>query len=493
MNLKRLFAVYDNVTEKNAYSDMKKYFIAMMVALLPLAAAAKGGYKITFVAKGCTDSALFMGYYLAQYKAFCDTAVNNGKGKFVFESDRELSPGLYFFTNDKDRFVEFIVYHEKPTFTLSTDTDNWRPGMQAKGSKENELFFNFNRVSDVMYQDFVTAQKTTDSVEFQREYVPVYRHRIDSLRLEFIDRYPHCMFSRMMLSSKDVDIPRQFPDGTAMTDHQRFDWLLDHYFDNMALDDDFILRTPKDVFYNRVMEYVDRVMNRMPPEMICPHLDSLIDRAKPAPQVYRWLILNLTNHFLQSNIMVYDEVYVHLVQRYFATGEVTGLEPSVVDEQVERAEKWQHILVGRVAPELVLFDTLHHAHSLHHMPGRYTLLLFWSPTCGHCRDIVPAVYKVAQAYSDSLALSAFAIMTEPDDQTVVKWKNFLRDHHMDSPRWVHLNGGEANVDWRQVYDVTTTPQIFLIDNHDHKIVAKKLNAEILETILKALMAENRKR
>ena len=60
---------------------------------------------------------------------------------------------------------------------------------------------------------------------------------------------------------------------------------------------------------------------------------------------------------------------------------------------------------------------------------------------------------------------------------------------MTDPRWVHLNGAEANVDWREVYDVQTTPQIYLVDNEDHKFLAKKLNADILETIFQALMKD----
>ena len=61
---------------------------------------------------------------------------------------------------------------------------------------------------------------------------------------------------------------------------------------------------------------------------------------------------------------------------------------------------------------------------------------------------------------------------------------------MSHPRWINLNGGEANVDWREVYDITTTPQIYLIDNNDHKFVAKKLSADILETILQAIIKNN---
>lgn len=469
-----------------------KILLSVLIAFLAIPTtsfAVKNGYKITFIAEGNTDSVLYMGYSLAQYEFICDTAVNNGKGKFVFEGDDELNPGLYFFTNQKNQYVEFVIYHEKQRFTLSTSNSNWKLGMTSKGSKENEVFFNFNRANEAFYQELETAKKTVDSVELNTVYIPAQRRRLDSIRMDFIEQYPDYMISRMMLSTKDVDVPSEHADGTKMSDLERRDWYLAHYFDNMPLDDNFILRTPKAVFYDHVMAYVEKVLGRETPEIICPLLDSLIDRAEPAPQVYRWLILNLTQHYLQSRIMVYDEVYVHLVQRYFATGKVTGLAPSVIDEQIERATKWERLLVGRVAPELILFDTLRRAHSLHHMPGDYTLLLFWSPTCGHCRDIIPAVYKVYEKYADQLNVSAFAILTEPDEQTVSKWKKFLADHQMTDPRWVNLNGGEANVDWREVYDITTTPQIFLIDNKDQKFVAKKLGADILENIFQVLIKE----
>jgi thiol-disulfide isomerase/thioredoxin len=227
-------------------------------------------------------------------------------------------------------------------------------------------------------------------------------------------------------------------------------------------------------------------MQGLTPELAIPLLDTLIDRSEPAPEVFRWLVLRLTEKYLQSNVMVYDEIYVHLVQGYFATGKVTWLAPSVVDEQVERAAKWERLLVGREAPELILFDTLDRAWSLHHMPGRYTLLLFWSPTCGHCRTIIPEIYKVFERVADSVDMTAFAILSEPEEHTIEKWKKFLADHGMTHPRWINLNGGEANVDWREVYDVETTPQVYLVSNKDHRFLAKKLNAQLLSEICKTL-------
>ena len=470
---------------------MKRLLLTLSIMLVGMSAyAAKPAYKITLQVDGSRDSMILICYYHAQNKYILDTAYNNGHGKFVFQGDKSLNPGLYFFTNNSDRYAEFVVYREKPVFQFHTDNRNWVTNMRVRGSQQNEVFYNYQRASETLYQELDQAKQTLDSAGLA-DFTHRQHLRIDSLKRVFIDLHPDAMFAKMMNSTRNVDeeVPLAHPDGTEMTQRERYDWFMHHYFDYMPLDDDFIIGTPKPVFYQHVMDYVDKYMRGLPPEMICPLLDSLIDRSEPAPEVFRWLILNLTEKYLQSNIMVYDEVYVHLVKRYFATGKVTFLSPSTIDEQIQRANKWEPLLVGREAPELILFDTLRRVHSLHHMPGRYTLLLFWSPTCGHCREIIPSVYNVFNRLADSLQMSAFAILSEPDDATVAKWKKFLAEHHMDNPRWVNLNGGEANIDWREVYDIETTPQIYLIDNKDHRFMAKKLNAQILEQICNQLLKQ----
>ena len=458
-----------------------KHKLLLLLLLLPVVAFAKpSGYKFTLQIDGNKDSMMVLGYYYAQHIMVFDTAYNNGHGRFSFSGDHDMPPGLYYFSNAKGRFVDFVVYHEKLNFKFHTDDRDWTRNMTVTGSKENTVFYNFHRATSTIYDEIEAAKGTMDSAEYVNYRRNQY-HRIDTIRMQTIEQHPAAMLSKMMTATKD---PLPPPDTLSQND--RYFWFMHHYFDNFPIDDDFIIRTPKAVFYQRVTDYVDKHMHGLPPDKICPLLDSLIDRAEPAPEVYRWLVQNITEKYLQSNVMVYDEVYVHLVQRYFATGKASWYSPSVIDEQVERATKWERILVGRVAPELILFDTLHRPASLHHMPGNYTLLLFWSPTCGHCRDIIPAVYKVFDRVADSLNITAFAILTEPDETTIGKWKEFLANHNMTNPRWINLNGAEANVDWREVYDITTTPQIFLVENKEHKFIAKKLNADLFEQICKQL-------
>ena len=468
---------------------MKRTILSILFILLTLTTSAANGkpsYKISLQIDGCKDSMILMCFYYAQSERIADTAFNNGKGRFVFEGTEELHPGLYFFTNNSNRYVEFVIYNEKPNFQFHTDDRNWTMNMKVKGSRQNEIFYQYQRGSETIYKEIDAAKGTMDSAAMA-QYTRQQHLRVDSLKLAIINQYPDAMISKMMNAVRNVDeeVPTRHPDGTEMTQRERYDYYMQHYFDHIPLNEDFIVRTPKPVFYKHVMDYIEKYMRGGSPAMICPLLDSMIDRSEPAPEVFKWLVFTLTNHYLQSNVMVYDEIYVHLVQRYFATGKAGYfLDPSTIDEQIERATKWDRLLVGREAPELILFDTNHYAYSLHRMKGDYTLLVFWSPTCGHCREVIPAVYKVFEEYSDSINLTAFTILSEPDETTVVKWKKFINDHNMHNPRWIHLNGAEANVDWREVYDITTTPQIYLIDNKDHTFIAKKLNANILRDICK---------
>ena len=80
---------------------------------------------------------------------------------------------------------------------------------------------------------------------------------------------------------------------------------------------------------------------------------------------------------------------------------------------------------------------------------------------------------------------AYTILSDPDDKTRKEWKEFMKEHGMNSPNWLSLDGGEANVDWHDVYDIQSTPQIYLLDENNI-IQAKKLGETSLENILTAI-------
>ena len=64
----------------------------------------------------------------------------------------------------------------------------------------------------------------------------------------------------------------------------------------------------------------------------------------------------------------------------------------------------------------------------------------------------------------------------------------MAENCMTSPAWLSLDGGEANVDWHDVYDITSTPQIYLLDENN-VIQAKRIGEGSIEQILKAVCSK----
>ncbi len=470
------------------------FVFALFLAATPVHAKKKKGpdkgYRFTLFIHGTQDSVMYMGNYYAGSTYAIDTAHRNSKGLFVFEDkERKLLPGLYFFSNPQGTYVEFAVHgDEKLDFQFETEDPGWQTHMRVRGSKENEIMFKYHQANRIAYRIIDSAQaalphtmSAADSAAF-KEFRHKQLQRLDSIKEDFIAKYPNSMLSLLMNATREVMVPKRDSLGNELPMRDRWEYYMDHYWDYCRLDDDAMVRTPEMIFHKRLTEYLDMNLKNAPAETIIEYVDKLIARAKPAHENFKYLVHTIATKYLQSNVMSYDAIYVHMVKEYIGAGLCDWMPPSAIDENVKRANIWDNLLIGKVAPELIMKDANGQIHSLHQMGGKYKLLVFWSPTCGHCKTIIPDLYRVYTQYRDKYDITAFAILSEPDDATRPKWHEFIKDKGLN---WLNIDGGEANIDWHEVYDIITTPQIYLLDK-DNKILAKKLNAETFEQVLKAL-------
>lgn len=461
------------------------FLLLALVLAVPVQAKKKPKYEIILKINKCPDTMMMMGYYYAKGNHVMDTAFLDKKGRFVFSSDTDTIPnGLCFFANSHGKYVEFVMYHEKPFFEFETDNKDWTSNMKVKGSTQNQLFYDFHRAEGAISGELTRQEMLMDSVAF-KEYCRQELTRLDSIKMHYITHYPDLLLSKMMVATKEIEVPLVDANGDSLSNIQRRDYYLEHYFDNIALGDNAMFHTPKAVFHDRVIGYFDNVLKYASPKVIIQYMDPVLDKTKSARETFQYLVVTLTQKYLQSKVMVYDEVYVHLVQKYYVSEDNWWSSPSTMDKEGIRAAKWERLLVGREAPELILFDTLRVPHSLHSLPHKWKLLVFWSPNCSHCQHIIPEVYRVFEKLQDEYDLGAFTILSDPDDKTRKEWKAFMQKNNMTHPAWLSLDGGEANCDWHDVYDIQTTPQIYLIDENNI-IQAKKLGESSIENVLNAV-------
>ncbi|MBO4751901.1 MAG: DUF4369 domain-containing protein, partial [Bacteroidales bacterium] len=238
---------------------------------------AKASYRISLHIDGATDDTVYMGNYYAKGTYAIDTALNDGKGNYVFSRQTELFPGLYFFTNQKGKFFEFVVYKEKPEFSFTTKNDDWKRHVKVKGSKENEIFYAFHAERQSLTDELDAASKRMKEEDF-KEFRRGMLIKNDSLMLKYIDMYPDCMFTKMTLATKPVEVPLVDEKGDSLTNNERWEYYADHYFDNMPLGDDFMVRTPENIFHKKVEDYFNVTLKNTMPDFIIPHIDAMIEK-----------------------------------------------------------------------------------------------------------------------------------------------------------------------------------------------------------------------
>jgi protein-disulfide isomerase len=145
-------------------------------------------------------------------------------------------------------------------------------------------------------------------------------------------------------------------------------------------------------------------------------------------------------------------------------------------------------ILGTPATDIELPDSLGKTVSLYALKSDYTLLVFWDPTCGHCKETLPKIDSVyaLRLKKDGVAIYAVAKETEG---TKADWLRFIADKKIG--HWSHVyysketekNRVEKNIPgYSQLYDVQSFPTLYLLDK-DKRIIAKKLSYEQMDEII----------
>jgi thiol-disulfide isomerase/thioredoxin len=191
-----------------------------------------------------------------------------------------------------------------------------------------------------------------------------------------------------------------------------------------------------------------------------------------------------------------DTVFVRMVNEFYRAGKAVWLNEDQVQKIVDRAEDLKHSLCGNVPPNITLPDLSGQEWvSLHDIDAKYTAILIWESTCGHCKKELPKLQELYDEWKPK-GLEIYAI---GNDFETEPWKEFVEKKGYTD--WINVSdnpevnaqdsamaliySGVTNLEslnFRTTFDVYATPKIFLLDK-DKKIVAKQIGAEQLGEIL----------
>ena len=450
-----------------------KFFVALFF-LLSLSKSINGqSYDIRIKLEGMTDSVAYMGYHFGEKKYLFDTSVVSPKGEVRFFGEKEIKPGIYFLYG-KSTYIEFIV--DETNFTLTASKDALYESMKVMGSRSNEAFRDF-QIKMISHQKSVrdltsqldSTSTAKDSVKVKKE-IGELNEQNKKIREALMQQNSNNLVG-MLLNLMELSPAMTFSseDLSAEQRRQEYNDFRKGYFDKIDFGSLAVLRTP--IFHNRLIEYVENVTVQHPDSVISS-IDDLLVKAQGNEELYRYIMVVMFQKYQNPKIMGMDKVFVHLSDEYYLQGKASWADSAMIAELKDEMKFHRENQIGMPAPYMALVDTLDRPVRLYHVQSDYTILYFYSPTCGHCKKKTPVLKKVYD-HIKSKGVEVVAVCT---DTEIDKWKDFIKELDLD---WLNYADPHLRSNFRVQYNVRSTPVLYILDK-DKKIIAKKLDVEQVE-------------
>ncbi|MET0638233.1 MAG: thioredoxin-like domain-containing protein [Chitinophagaceae bacterium] len=471
---------------------MKK--LTLLPALLAgLIASAQNGYEIKVTLKPFANQTVYLGHYSGKQYPIIDSVRLDAASTGVFKGSKKLGGGIYLVAYpSKNKFLEILI-DKQQHFSLIADT-LYPTRTRFINSSDNDQFLAYQRfmsekgkTHDSLRTAARNAASAADSTALALKQQAISA-TITAYRGEVIRKSPDNILSQIFhLMSEPTIPPADKQPGGRYDSTWSYQYFKNHYWDGINFWDDRFTRTPSTLFEDRIDKYFNTLVFPSADSVI-KELDWMLGYASISPEMTRYLLVKFATRYLSMKYMWEDAVFVHLYQQYFANKEYSWLTPEGKKLITDRAYSLMANIMGNKAENIDLPDSTGAIRSLYKDTSRFTILVFWDPTCGHCKETLPILDSMYQVKWKNQGVKMFAVAKETDG-TRKNWLDFVNQHGLNG--WINVYYARADekkrVDagipgYSQLFDVQVVPAIFLLD-HDKRIVAKKLTWQQADEIL----------
>ena len=453
----------------------RRNFFALMLGLLPLFSVAQSadGHRIAGRIRGIKDTTVVLAHY--QYDATHyvpkDTARVDAGGNFVFQGKKPLPQGMYLVVMPKGRFFDLVLAEQQ--FAFETDTANFDDNMTVTGSVENAAFYGYKKKIGAVSAAMRTGEK--DKSEATQQRIKALQNEFRQFRTDFLAKNPTLFVTKVLLSSADPDVPAPPKAANGRPDSiWQFAYYKNHYWDNFDLTDERMLRTP--LLQPKVDRYIkDLTVQQV--DSLSKEADMLVKKAAANKEMKTYMIWYLTSQYERPKVLGTDGLFIHMVEKYWLTREMPNLDSATLKSVAERVAVLKPLQVGRTFAMPAVGDTLAKPLSFNNLSNAdYTIMFFYAPHCGHCREAAPKLKK----FTDSPAGKGIKVVAIAIEDSADDWKKFIREFKLQT--WMHGYDHKQQIDFRRQYDVATTPTVYVLDR-TKKIIARGLPTEQVEDFM----------
>jgi thiol-disulfide isomerase/thioredoxin len=348
------------------------------------------------------------------------------------------------------------------------------------GSEENVNFLKYQKYWATLQKEMTTIGKriqvnrqNTDSLSVLNPLQKSKEQQMRNYLNDVINENKSNFLSVLVKAMLPVEIPEfKIPDLIHNKDSarwvMRYNYNTLHFFDNIDLTDDRLLRTP--ILQARLEAYFKHDPIQFP-DSIKRKIDFVLKKSAPNHKVFQYVSVYLFNYYRESQIMGHDAIMVKLADDIYLSGKADWTTIEFREDLRKQVELLRNNLIGMKAKDLVMDSYKDVFVSLYDVDKRFTILYFWEPNCGHCKEATPklkAYYDKEKMKADDIEV--FSVCTISDKEL---WKKYIEENKLN---WINGWDPQRRTNYDFYYNIQSTPMIYILDRNK-RIIAKKLSVD----------------
>jgi thiol-disulfide isomerase/thioredoxin len=469
-----------------------KYLKFLTLLILPFAFshtsfAQAPAYQITATIGGWDGQAAYLGYRRGD-KVFSRDTAELKDGRFTFEGSEPLPPGIYLMLMPpENRFFEFVVMPGEQHFSMAAQAPDFNNSLTFTGSDENVRL----QAYQAFMSEKVTATKQlqaqlkeagddAEQIALEKQLAEIGT-TVRAHQDELAAQHPGSYAALLIKAFQEPVIPEPPPgdDGTFIRQ-----FFKKHYFDGFDFSREVFVNSP--YLKQKIDFYLSGKMTAQLPDSVIVAVDFILDKVQANEEAFRWALPYLLNKYFVPDIMGLDAVFVHISDKYYATGRAGWVSEDNLKKITDDAYMIRGVLLGKKAADVLVqpydrksFSFSDSLISLYSVQADYTVVFLWKPGCGHCKKITDELIPFYQEWKDK-GVEIFSI-TSANHSDLDKAISDIT--HKKMP-WIVTADPYMRARALQKFYGTSLPKIYLLGK-DKKIIANRVSPAQLPKIIEA--------
>ncbi len=447
------------------------------------------GYKIEVHVSNCQDTTVQLCNYYGKAGMVnivsTKTIKKSNDVTFTFENDTAIVGGIYLimFKNKRSQF-EFILNNgahlqlnynfDKPVETASI--------IGSEESKQYLAYFQFlTPFNDrhMLIQKEMALAKTAKDSSVCNDKVKALSDEIRQYRKMCIKKFPSTFMATYFTALEFTDMPKKIENNNE----QRDEFIKKHIWEFYDFTDDRLAFTP--INEGKLETYLS--LTTPVADSIKLAMDLLLKKMEKSKELYKFTLDWMLRAQENAKVLFADDCFIYLVENYYLKGKATWVTDSFLTSYKAKISNLATNVIGVKAPEINIFDIKDQASSLQSIYTKhdYTAIIFWSPTCSHCKEEIPKLDSAFASLHRDIVIVGIDAFRETEE-----WRKLVNESHYLNT-WFHLYDAKQTSDYRKKYAVYSSPIVYLVDRNGI-IVGKRFTHSNLNTLFDFLDKEKNK-